>query len=210
MSFLIADDHELILMGISQVISKNFPDTKIFPVKSAEEAWKLLQSNTFEFLITDISMGNMSGIELCQKVRKGYPQIKIIVISQHKKVWMVKQLFSLNVEGLLLKEDACSEVIQAITAIQKREKYYTRSINEIILNHLTNNTAIEVHQISLTQREQEIIDLIAQEFTSKEISIKLYMSLKTVESHRKNLLIKFGVKNMVGLIKKAMELGFID
>jgi len=155
-------------------------------------------------------MKGMDGIELCRKAKELYPEINIIVITQHKKVWIIKQLYSLQVEGVILKEDGISELTEAVKSIVKGVKYYTRSINEIILNYMVNKTHVEIRQIELTEREKEVLELIAQEYTTKEIGDKMFVSLKTVETHRKNLLVKFEVKNMVGLVKKAMELGLLD
>ncbi|WP_025743210.1 response regulator [Aquimarina pacifica] len=209
-SFLICDDHEVVLQGLFNVIQKNWPNSKIDFAKSGSSAFKKFSHDDYHFLITDISMEGNDGIALCRKVKEHYPKTKIIVISQHKKIWMIKQLYTIQVDGLLLKEDSIQDLSEAIPAILSGKKYYTRSINEIILNYIVNKTEIEINQIELTFREEEIIQLIAQELTTQEISEKLFISKKTVETHRKNLLLKFGARNMVGLIKKAMELGFLD
>ncbi len=210
LTFLIADDHDLILKGIESLILFSFSGSGTEKVKSAEEAIEMLNQQSFDFLITDISMDGMDGVDLCRLVKNKHPETRIIVITQHKKIWIIKQLYSLKVDGLILKSDGIEELEHAINAILNNERYYTRSINDIILNYMVNQTQTSVGEIELTSREKDIIELIAQEYTTKEISKKLFISLKTVETHRKNLLVKFDVRNMVGLIKKAMELGFID
>ena len=210
LNFLIADDHELILNGMESLLAKTFVNSKITKVKSAEEALEKAGIQLFDFMITDISMEGMDGVDLCKTIKSKYPTTKIIVVTQHKKIWIIKKLYSLKVNGLILKEDSMEELVMAVKSIQKGTNYYTRSINDIILSYMINRTQTELQQIELTGREQEIIELIAQEYTTKEISEKLFLSHKTIETHRKNLLLKFEVRNMVGLVKKAMELGFLD
>jgi DNA-binding NarL/FixJ family response regulator len=210
LKFLITDDHELIVKGISGIINRELPDSIIVSASSGEEALSYILAEDFHFLITDISMKGMSGIDLCKIVKEKYPDIKIIVVTQHGLLWTIQQLYKIGVNGFILKEDAGSEIIAAIQCVVSGNNYYTKSINEIILKQIVNRHDSEINQIILTDREQDIIKLISQEYTTKEISEKLFISVKTVETHRNNLFIKFDVKNAVGLIKKALQLGFID
>lgn len=210
LSFLVVDDHELILKGIQANLQDLYPDCKIKTADNAEKAIGILGNSEIDVLITDVSMKGMDGIELCKHTKKRYPNIKIVVITQHKKVWIVKQLYHLNVDGLLLKEGATEELQVAIKNIINGQRYFSSSLNNLLLSHLTRNTQVSINNVELTDREKKILALISEEYTTKEIADKLHVGLKTIEAHRKNLLLKFDARNMVGLVKKAMEMGLLD
>lgn len=210
LNFLIVDDHELIIKGIETSLRELYPNCSIKTANSAEEGIDILSSSEIDVLITDISMEGMSGVELCKHTKKRYPKIKVVVITQHKKVWIVKQLYHLNVDGLLLKDGATKELKVAFETILNGQRYFSGALNELLLSYMTRSTEVSINNIELTDREKEVLTLIGDEYTTKEISDKLHVGLKTIEAHRKNLLLKFDARNMVGLVKKAMEMGILE
>lgn len=207
---LIVDDHALIRQGVKSKVEQVYSDSNITMVESAEQALVFMAHHKVDVLLSDISMQGMNGIELCKMVKEKYPSVKVIIVTQHKQIWMVKQLYALNADGLVHKEDSLDELELALKACEKGERYFAPSINSLILTHLVSDAASVTGEIVLTMRERAILNLIAQEFTTKEIADQLHIGEKTIETHRKNLLLKFEVRNMVGLVRKAMELGLLD
>ena len=210
LNFLIVDDHELIIKGIQYNLLELYPNCNIETANRAEEGMGILSSSKIDVLITDISMKDMDGVELCKHTKKRYPSIKVMVITQHKKVWVVKQLYHLKVDGLLLKEGANRELKVALETILNGKRYFTNTLNGLLLSHLTQRTEICINNIELTDREKEVLTLIGEEYTTKEIADKLHVGLKTIEAHRKNLMVKFDARNMVGLVKRAIMMGLME
>lgn len=210
LQFLIVDDHELIIKGIETNLLALYPNCNIKTANNAEEGIAILSSSKIDVLITDISMKGIGGVELCEHTKRRYPRIKVVVITQHKKVWIVKQLNHLNVDGLLLKDGAIKELKEALETIFSGQRYFSSSINELLLSYMTRSTEESINNIELTDREKEVLVLVGEEYTTKEIADKLHVGLKTIEAHRKNLMLKFDARNMVGLIKKAMNMGILD
>ena len=210
LKFLVVDDHDLIVKGIEAKLSDLYVNCNIKTANSAGQAIGILANSEIDVLITDISMKGMDGVELCKYTKMRYPGIKVLVVTQHKQVWIVKQLYHLNVDGLLLKGGATDEFKVALSSILNGQRYFSSSLNELLLSHMTRSTQISIQNIELTDREKEVLTLIGEEYTTKEIADKLHVGLKTIEAHRKNLLLKFDARNMVGLIKKAMEMGLLE
>lgn len=193
----IIDDHKMFLEGISSVLEHENNFDIIFTETSAVTALKRIDPiNTPDIIITDISMPEMNGIEFIKIVKKRFPTIKILVVSMFKEI----QSFE-NIDGYLLKETDNSELIKTINSIVNEDE------SHFSIKNTDNN--IEFNISILTQREKEIIQLISEEFTTDEIALKLFLSKGTVETHRKNIFLKLKVKNIAGLIKKAIYLGVV-
>jgi DNA-binding NarL/FixJ family response regulator len=208
-NILIVDDHSLIIEGLKNILRTN-NYTNIFTSLNAEEGLQIVRSGKIDIVIADISLPGMDGIELSGILKKEFPHIAILIVTQLKKIWVIKQLMKIGVNGIILKENENEEVIRAISAISDNQPYYSPSIYKIIVGDLQKEGHSDYDtDIELTKREEEVLQLIAAERTSQEIADKLCVSLKTVETHRNNLLLKFGVRNTAGLIKKVIERGYL-
>jgi DNA-binding NarL/FixJ family response regulator len=192
------DDHQMFLDGMKSILSNQNGFEIVFEENSAKKA--LIQLNSIEpdLIITDISMPEMNGIEFIKIVRNTFPNIKILVVSMFKNLQTYE-----NINGFLLKESDAQEFILAIKTIVHEDKNYFKIENKTEDEFTFNKTI-------LSDREKEIIQLIANELTTDEIAEKLFLSKGTIETHRKNIFIKLQVKNIAGMVKKAIYLGVIN
>lgn len=193
----IVDDHKMFLDGLISVLS-NEPEFEIaFAENTAKDALSKIKVALPDIIITDISMPQMNGLEFIKILNKEYPEVKILVVSMFNNMQSIK-----HIDGFLLKETDKQQLINAIRGIVLRNE---RHFNGTATDH----SLFEFSKTILSQREKEIIGLIAKEFTTDEIAVKLNISKNTIETHRKNIFFKLQVKNIAGLIYKAVYLGVI-
>ena len=193
----LVDDHQIFLDGMVSVLSSQHDFTILFVENNAKSALDKIKTIQPDILISDISMPNMNGVEFVKIVRQKFPEVKILILSMFDNLQTIE-----NIDGYLLKETNSEELIHAIKAIVLQDKRYYKTIeNEI--------DAFKFKHSILTPREREIIRLIANEFTTDEMSEQLFITKGTIETHRKNIFLKLQVKNVAGLIKKAIYLGIV-
>ena len=194
---VIVDDHQMFLDGMVSVLSSQENFEILFVENTAKKALEKIKKKCPNIVITDISMPEMNGIEFIKLIKSDFPEIKILVLSMFENL----QTFE-DIDGYLLKETDKEELIATINGIVLDDKkYFDVKQNEV--------NSFEFNKNILSQREKEIIQLIAKEFTTEEIAEKLFISKGTVETHRKNIFFKLQVKNIAGLIKKAIYLGVV-
>ena len=207
---LIADDHTMFLQGIISLLEQE-PNIEITgKAINGLEALEIIGQQPVDLVILDISMPEMDGIELSKILKKKYPAIRILVVSTHSNVSIISRLIRIGVNGYLLKNAEKAELLEAINTIANGENYFSEETEE---KHLSNNLRIEKQFSTLTElssREKEILVLIAHEYNTAEIAEKTFISLNTVNTHRKNLLSKLNAKNTAGLVKYAVENGLVD
>jgi DNA-binding NarL/FixJ family response regulator len=209
-SILVADDHQLVIDGLKSMLSSE----KNYSIKSealnGQQALEMITAkpNDYDLLITDITMPLMSGIELCKIVKEKFPHIKILILSMHNSIAIVKDALNAEADGYMLKNTGQDEFLKAIERILGDGTYFSQDILPIILN-LFQKEKKETLKSTLTQREKEVLELIVQEYTSKEIADKLFISKQTVDTHRINIMQKTDCKTLVGLIKCAIQSGYI-
>jgi DNA-binding NarL/FixJ family response regulator len=150
----------------------------------------------------------MSGIELCKIIKEQFPHIKVLILSMHNSITIVKDALNAEADGYMLKNTGQDEFIKAIERVLGDGTYFSQDILPIILN-LFQKEKKETLKNALTQREKEVLELIVQEYTSKEIAEKLFISKQTVDTHRINIMQKTDCKTLVGLIKYAIQSGYI-
>lgn len=209
-NLLIVDDHQLVIDGLKSMLSSQ----KNYVVKgealNGQQAIEMINSkpNEFQLIITDITMPLLSGIELCKIVKEKHPNIKVLVLSMHNSIAIVKDALNAEADGYMLKNTGQEEFVNAIGRILGDGTYFSQDILPIILN-LFQREKKETLKNTLTQREKEVLELIVQEYTSKEIAEKLFISKQTVDTHRLNIMQKTNCKTLVGLIKYAIQSGHI-
>jgi len=209
-NLLIADDHTMFLQGIISLLEQEPNITVVDKAVNGIEALEIIKRGTVDFIILDISMPEMDGIELSKILKKQHPDVKILIVSTHSNVMIVSRLIRIGVNGYLLKNAAKEELLKAINTIAQGENYFAEELEE---KHLMNSSRIEKQVSNLTElssREKEILVLIAQEYNTAEIAEKTFISLNTVNTHRRNLLSKLNAKNTAGLVKYAVENGLVD
>lgn len=204
-NILIVDDHQLVIDGLKSMLQIE----KRYVVKSQAlhgvEALEILNTHhqEYQLLLTDVSMPLMSGIDLCKTVKERFPHIKVLVLSMHNNISVIKDALNAEADGYILKNTGKDELIKAIDRILENGTYFSQDIMPMILK-LYGKEKKNESKLFLSEREREVLSLIMQEYTSKEIAEKLFISKQTVDSHRINIMQKTGCNSLVGLIKYAI------
>lgn len=204
---MIVDDHAMFIDGIKSLLRKEEHINVVSEANSAEEALVLLEKEQLDLLITDISMPGMSGTELAKIVKERYPDIKILVLTMYNDREIINEILLAEAEGYILKNTGKQELLKAIARITDGGTFYSNEVMEIVLENIKDGNGrheLDEKVKELTQRELEILKLICEEFSTAEIASRLYISPRTVETHRKHILQKTQVKTIVGLIKFAI------
>lgn len=199
MKLFLTDDHAILIGGLIKIIESE-PDLEVIgSAGTVTDTMSFLSQKKVDLLITDYNLPDEDGLSLVRKVRRKYPETKILVLSMHDEAHLVKEILKEGIDGYLIKKDSHNELINAIYTIKSGRTYLSSDVNKILIRGL-NGTE---EQRLLTDREREILVLISKEFTNKQIAEELFISERTVETHRKNIFRKTGTNNLVGLIKFA-------
>lgn len=209
-NIVIADDHQMFIDGITSLLRKEKHIRFVAEVNNGQDAFDFITSNPVDLLITDISMGEMSGVELTKKVKQKHPEVKVLVLSMHNDKEIISEILLAEAEGYVLKNTGKQELLQAITNIVNGDTFYSKDVLKIMLQKVRKSRQIEEETKEITQREQEIIQLIVQEYTTSEIADRLFISPRTVDTHRKNIMVKTKSKTVVGVMKFAFRNGLIQ
>lgn len=204
----IADDHQIVVTGLQKMIQDNNSLVLCSVAQNGRTLLDNLRKQQPDVLLLDIQMPDQQGDELTRIISKQYPKIKILVLTNMDQIFYVRHLIKNGATGYLLKSTDSDTLFEAITAVYRGEQYIDKSLQQQIDAELLDLDKAQGIP-TLTRREQEILELIADELTSAAIAKKLFITLSTVENHRINLFLKLGVKNAVGLVKKGKQLGLI-
>src|SRR5690606_13223144 len=166
---------------------------------SAEEALRFLRSGDVDLLITDFNLPDVDGLSLIHAAKRALPELKIIVLSMHNEVHLVKEILRSGVNGFVLKNDSHKELIQAINEVLSGKVFLSSDVSKLLIQSMDKPDEGKL----LTEREREILKLIAREYSNRDIAAELFISERTVETHRKNIFRKTGTNSLVGLIKFA-------
>ena len=196
---IIVDDHAIVLDGIKSLLAEIENIEIAATATNAGDAMNLLRQTKAELVITDINMPGMDGLEFIKTIRSDLPPTKIIVLSLHDEAHFVRNIMKQRVQGYILKNDASSELVEAVNRVLAGKTFFSSKISQVIVEQINTPDSEKL----LTERELEIVKLIAGEFSNKQIAEKLFISERTVESHRKNIFRKTETNSIVGLIKFA-------
>jgi len=206
---VIVDDHLMIARGIENMLSDQESVEVVQNFESGESFLNQLDEIEFDVVLLDINLPGINGMEACQPILQAKPNASIIGLSNYANSTFIKNMMRAGAKGYLLKNTDRDELIEAIQTVHKGEIYLPPKLRQQLLNDSIGINDSNSFIPKLSRREQEILNLIAEEYTSSEIAEKLFISLKTVESHRKNLHQKLNVRNSAGLIKTAIQKGLI-
>jgi two-component system, NarL family, nitrate/nitrite response regulator NarL len=198
------DDHQIIIDGITALIKEDEQIQIIVTANSAEAMLQLLHKNEVDILLTDVVMDGMSGQQLAKEVKNIFPKIKIIALSMSGVGETVEEMINdADISGYLLKQTGKQELIEAIKKVFEGEQYF----QPLVLDELAKQANIknQITAAHLTIREKEIIQLLEKDLSNKEIANTLFLSVRTVETHRKNILKKTDTNNLLSLLKWAYE-----
>lgn len=205
----IADDHPVVVEGIRNILQEDKRIEVLDCCKDAETMLAALKKRQPDVVLLDIQMPGQQGDEISKIITAKYPAIAILTLTNLNQTFHVRNMFLNGARGYLLKSTDKHTLLQAIETVHKGEQYVDASLREQMLYEMIETRAKGNSIPVLTHREKEIMNLIAAEMTSQEIAKKLFISLSAVENHRLNLLSKLGVKNAVGLVRKAIQMGII-
>jgi DNA-binding NarL/FixJ family response regulator len=215
-SIYIIDDHKLFVEGIKALLSDE-PEFEITGYSlSAKDFLDCMDEIDAQVYLMDINMPDITGIELAGILLQKKPEAKILALTMYDEFEFVEKMIKSGVRGYILKTANLEELSLAIKTISSGYKFFGNEIQNIVFNkygglqELYENRKREEENVNITPREKEIISLIAKEFTTQEIAEKLFISVRTVETHRKNIISKTKTKSVVGLIKYAVKHGVIS
>lgn len=200
MKLLLVDDHAIVTDGLQALLQSEEKFNIVEKLTSGNFALAYLKQNEVDIMITDYSMPDMDGLTLVKQAKALKPELKILVLSMHDEADMIREMLGVGVDAYVLKKYAHQELVNAIHAIADGRQFWSAEVNKALLSALSSPPASENQ---LTERELEVLKLLAQELTSKQIADKLYISERTVETHRKNLMRKIGANNAIGLVRYA-------
>lgn len=213
---LIVDDHKIVRDGISALLKQSKDINFTGECTDGSEVMGFLTNNKVDVILMDIAMHNTNGVEASKMVKEKYPDIRILALSMNDDFEYINEMMKVGVEGYCLKNTSGEELEKAIRVINDGNHYYSQEVTNIVMtSHMqtgkkTKKTPDKHLVEQLTKREIEILQLIAQEYTNVEIAEKLFISRRTVDTHRRNLLQKIGVKNSIGLIRFAYTNGLLE
>ena len=204
---LIADDHQIVREGIKNMLSEINDFEIVGEAENGKEAIEKVKELSPDIVIIDISMPVMTGIEAIKIIKENFPRVKTLVITIHSEVEYVEQIFKSGATGCLYKSAGKTEFELAIRTIANGQNYFSSIMSRILVEEKYFNKA---DNNPLTKRELEILKWIAEEYSNQEIADKLFISVRTVETHRKNMMQKLNVNNTISLIKYAIKQGIIE
>ena len=209
----ITDDHEIYLEGLSLLLGKQEGIEVMGTATSGKELLEQVRDLKADILLLDVYLPDLGEEEIVQQIRAVRPDLRIIYLTLLRGTRYVHKLSKYNIQGYVLKNASLEELLQALRAVQDGGTFFSKDIHIGDRDEDFRNTiTIEDKQIDeiLSRRELEVLRLICKEFSNAEIADKLFLSVSTVETHRKNLIAKLGVNNTVGLVKFALRNNLIE
>ncbi len=215
-NIILVDDHKLIRDGISSYLN-SAPDkyNLVGEAENGKQALEQIALRSPDLVITDLNMPEMDGLELIKEIRKRYPSIKIIVLSMVDEAQYIKQVLKLGANGYLLKNSGAEDVKNSVDTVMGGDTYYSTEVTSVIMNQLVSggkNKKVSrfENDFTLTNREKEILNLIVKEYNNGEIADKLFISIRTVDAHKRNMIEKTGSKNIAGLLVWALKNNIVE
>lgn len=204
---LIVDDHQMLLDGIRALLQDQQQFEIIAEAHNGTQALSILKEKEIDIVLTDINMPEMDGITLAQKIHSEFPNTKIIALSMFSERQTIRDMVDAGVSGYILKNTGKEELVSALTKIAAGGLYFGDEVTNEMMRMMNEpeKSDDKQNQVNLTHREKEILKLISKEYSNSQIANELFISERTVETHRKNIFRKTNTKSIVGLIKFAYE-----
>jgi len=207
---LIADDHQLFREGISNLLFTSDTIEVIAQAENGLEALEKVKHFKPDVVLLDIAMPEMNGIEACKRLKKGFPDVKIITVSMHSDKQYVKGVLEAGADGYLLKNCTLRQLTDAIHSVHDGKKYLSQDITDLVISGYLTPSSSDDEYDKLSEREKEIFLLFAEGKSTKEIGDKLFISVKTVGTHKQNILEKLDLKTNADMVKFALKKGLIQ
>jgi DNA-binding NarL/FixJ family response regulator len=209
---LIADDHEVVRQGIRGLL-EGHPGWEVSgEAQDGREAVELARQLKPELVILDIGMPNLNGIDAARQIMANQPSTRILFLTMHDSQQMVRDALAAGARGFLLKSDACRDLVTAVEAVQRNQTFFTSKVAQMVLCGYLNpdRKKEQFSRECLTPREREVVQLVAEGKTSKEVAVTLDLSVKTAETHRTNIMRKLDLHSVAGLTVYAVRNGIVQ
>lgn len=204
---LIVEDHPIVSESLVRLFSDPSLNINCVAAANGNKGLAFLNGNSFDLIILDIHLPDITGVEFCKAAKARFPVIKIVAVTTLAQRHIVEQMLDAGVDGFILKTSDTEDIVNGVLQVLNTGQLYLgRGVKELIKGISVNNSDLPM----ITRRESEILKLIADGLTNQEIGEKLFISPLTVDTHRKNLLLKFNARNTAILIKTAVSKGYIS
>ena len=208
---LIADDHKIVIDGIKSLLTEEANFKVVGEVDNGQQVLHFIKDNEVDVFLVDVTMPVMNGIETTKAVKEVLPDAKILALTMHEDPQYFKKMVESGASGYILKNTDKHELVKAIQLIAEGRNYFSNEMySDFIMGRIKPDKESEDPEMFLTKREIEVLKLIADEMKNHEIAEKLFISTRTVDTHRRNLLQKLDVKNTAGLVRYALKAGIIE
>lgn len=213
LKLLLADDHAVVRNGIKLMLSQQKAFHPIIEeTEDGEEAILKAQKENFDVILLDINLPKISGISVAKTLTKKNKHTKILALTMHKEDFVIRQMIDAGALGYLLKNTGLDELTKAILTVASAQRYYCNEASQAIINSSMKNIPVSIpikdtidYNSVLSNREKQVMIYIARELSSTEIAKKLFLSKRTIDGHRKNIITKLDLKNSAGIVKYAIQ-----
>jgi len=203
---ILADDHPVVRAGIKSLIKENESIEIVSEASNGQEALDQVKLYNPNLLITDISMPKLSGIEVAAIVTQNHPETRVLVLSMHMEAEYIMKGFNAGIMGYLPKDSDQAELFEAIETIHAGEKYLTKQVSSVLAQSMVRGKKLsDADDQDLTSREKDILKMLVNGLRNKEIAVEYSISIRTVDTHRTNIMRKLKVNNTAELVKKAIS-----
>jgi DNA-binding NarL/FixJ family response regulator len=214
-TILIIDDHPLFREGLKTIIEHDGKFEVLGEAGNGREAIQMAKKCKPNLVVMDISLPDQNGIDVTREIRSLLPETRIMIVSMHSRIDYIAEAFQAGATGYLVKESAAAGLLKGLDAISKDEYFLDRSLSRQVVNRLMDYSIKEKISMdnpynALTPREQEVMRLLAEGLSSKDVADKLFISPKTVENHRAKIMSKLDLHSTMELVRYAAKLGLID
>jgi len=207
---ILVDDHQIVRDGISASLLMYSEIEVVAEAANGKELFILLDSFSPDIIVLDISMPDLSGIEICKKLKADFPEIKVIIFTGDQNQNAIFEALEAGADGFVPKEAPGKDLVDAIHAVNKGENYLSSAISSTVLIDYIKNSKQKKESVELSEREIEVLILITDGLAYKNIAEKLFISTKTVEKHKRNILNKLKLETTIDLVKYAIKNKFIE
>jgi DNA-binding NarL/FixJ family response regulator len=202
---LVADDHKIVRVGLRGMLNLQADIIVVGEAEDGPGIFEAVSKQVIDVILMDIDMGATNGIDTTRQIKSRYPDIRIIGITMHEEQQQIVAMLQAGASGYLLKNVGPEQLAAAVRSVADGNNYFSPEVSATLLQVFTRAQRPQQLNQSLTQRETEVLRLIAQEFSNQEIADKLFISVRTVDTHRRNILDKIQAKNTAGMVKYAIQ-----
>lgn len=202
---IVVDDHPMLRGGIRSLLQKQDDMLVVGEAENSRAAIQLAQELRPNVMVMDINLNGVIDVQTTEEIKQRWPAIKVVAFSMHNDAQIIRRMLKAGASAYLTKSASHEELLTAIRTVVKGEVYYDRQVLDVMTSSLTNSDSNSESGVNLSQRENEVLFYVSKEFSNQEIAERMEISLRTVETHKRNLIKKLRVKNVVGLVRYALE-----